>query len=78
MTLELTPEQESILLEIAHHDGKSAAEVLIETALSLRGLADDRHEQRILDERIADADRAGDWLSHEEVGKRLHTMLHRG
>ena len=78
MTLELTPEQETILLEIAHQDGKSPAEVLIDTALWLQGLADDEPERRILDERIADADRGVEWLSHEQAGERLRQILQRG
>lgn len=70
MTIELTSEQEAMVLRLAEESGKTPEE-LVATALSELEWVDDPHEQRILAERIAEADRGDSWVSHEEVGRRL-------
>ena len=74
MTVQLTQEQEAVILETAERDGKSPAEVLTDAAEWLQSLAGDEEEQRILDERTAQADR-GDFLTKEEMDARFQGML---
>ncbi len=71
MTLELTSEQEALVLSLAEQAGKTPAELLLETMSRLERM-DDAEEQKLLDARIAEADGDGvEWVSHEEVGRRM-------
>jgi hypothetical protein len=78
MTIELTSEQEAIVLEIARNDGKSPGEVLTETAVWLHELAADEEERRLLDRRFAEAE-AGNvvWIEQAEMEERVKKMLRR-
>ena len=75
MILDLTCEQEAIVRELARNEGKSPAELLVETALRLE---DDEAERRVIDERLREADEGAEWLSHQEVGERLRKLLQHG
>lgn len=71
MTLELTSEQESIVLRLADETGKAPAELMIEAMAHLEWL-DDEKERQLIEARAAEADRNdATWISHEEVGRRL-------
>lgn len=78
MTIELTSEQEAVVLEIARSDGKSPAEVLTETAVWLHELAADEEERRIIDQRFAEADSDNAvWIEQDEMEERFKKMLQR-
>jgi len=77
MMVDLTDEQEALIRDIAHHDGKSPAEVLTETAVWLQMLAEDEEESRIIEDRIAEANRGEFWISHEEMKLCVQKMLQR-
>jgi predicted transcriptional regulator len=74
MTIELTSEQEAIVLEIARNDGKTPGEVLTETAVWLHDLEADEDERRLLDRRLEEADR-GEFLPQSEMEARFQAML---
>lgn len=74
MTIDLTPEQEALVLDTAAHEGKSVGELVTDT---LRWFAHKEQADRESIERgIQQADR-GEFLSHEEVGRRIEHMLKR-
>ncbi len=77
MTLDLTTDQEAIVRDIAHHDGKTPGQVLTETAVWLQRLSEDEQEQKIPDERFAEADDCTNWISSAEMGERVRQMLRR-
>jgi predicted transcriptional regulator len=74
MTLELTPEQEALIRDLAQQDGKTPAQVLVEAAVWLQGFEEDEDEERIIVERLAEADR-GEFLSSEERDERVRKIL---
>ncbi len=78
MTLDLTAEQESLILDIARQNGTSPGDVLIETALWLQSLAEDQEERKLIAARIEEADRGVNWISSEEMDARVEKMLNRG
>jgi hypothetical protein len=71
MTVELTSEQEAMVLRMAEVTGRTPAELLVESLALLESFGDDE-ERELVERRLAEADRDGaEWLSHEEVGRRM-------
>lgn len=73
MDVPLQPEKEAQLTQIAEQRGLRPQE-LVEEVLSSY-LEDDRHFVEAVNIGIAAADR-GDFVDHEEVGKKLRQILH--
>jgi hypothetical protein len=68
MTVELTGEQAELVLRLAHQSGRTPEEVVMHAVTNM----DDAAELKLMEERIAEADSdAAQWLSHEEVGRRV-------
>ena len=74
MEVRLRPEKEAQLVQIAAQKGLNPNE-LVQQVLS-RYLEDDRHFIEAVNAGLAAADR-GDFVEHEEVGKKLKHILQR-
>ena len=74
MEVRLQPEKEAQLAQIAAQRGLAADE-LAQQVLS-RYLEDDRHFVQAVNVGLAAADR-GDFVEHEDVGKKLKQILQR-
>jgi predicted transcriptional regulator len=72
MELQLTPEQETQLQQIAQHEGKDPAQLMIDTALYL--LDSDRRFQESV-QRGLDQANAGIFIEEEEMDARFEKMI---
>ena len=71
MVIELTGAAEETVLRMAQERGLTPAEVVAQE-LAASGWPYDEAERQLMRERIAEADRDDcEWLSHEEIGRRL-------
>ena len=74
MELQLTPEQESHLLRIAQHAGKSPEQVVMD---SVSFLSQDEESFRLaVEQGLAEAD-AGNFIEEEEMDARFEKMMRR-
>jgi predicted transcriptional regulator len=72
MVIELTPQEEAILVDAARHEGKTVGEFLTET---VRWMAQTEQADAASVERgIAQLDR-GEFIEHEEMERRVARML---
>lgn len=72
MVIDLTPEQEALVLETAAHEGKSVGELLTDTLQWF--VYKQQADLESIGRGIEQADR-GEFISHEEVGRRVARML---
>jgi predicted transcriptional regulator len=72
--VEMTPEQEATVNEVAALEGLSVAEVLAQTASFV--FAEQRRERELIRERVAKANR-GEFLNEDEANSRLARILRR-
>ncbi len=72
MQVQLTPEEETRLAELAARDGRSASD-LVQEAVK-RYIEDDAKFIAAVIKGLASLDR-GEFISHEEVGKRIDRLF---
>jgi len=74
MAIELTPEQEALILDAARHEGKSVGDFLVET-VRWRTESEESEDQSF-NRGIAQLDR-GEFIEHAEMERRVARMLSR-
>lgn len=75
MEIDLTPEQEARLTELARERGTSVGAMVADYALDIVHM--EAREREIIQERIEEADR-GDFIEEEEMDRRVARMLEAG
>jgi predicted transcriptional regulator len=72
MQVQLTPEDEARLAELAARDGRTTGDLVLEAVK--RYIEDDAKFVAAVIEGLASLDR-GEFVSHEEVGKRIERLF---
>ena len=72
MVIELTPEQEALVLDTVRHEGKTVEQVVLETML---WLAETEKEDRAAIQRGLDQADRGEFVDEEEMDRRVAKML---